>query len=68
MVGLNRDQPAIYKENSISEIATISSGQIRKYLHGEDMKDNDIQTKENKEDEEEPTGINETDELATTGL
>ena len=32
------------------------------------MEDHDIQTKENEEDEEEPTGINETDEPAVTGL
>jgi len=32
------------------------------------MEDHDIQTKENKEDEKEPTEINETDEQAATGL
>ena len=32
--------------------------EIRKYLHDEDMEDYDIQSKENEEDEEEPTGIN----------
>ena len=32
------------------------------------MDDHDIQIKENEKDEEEPTGINETDELAATGL
>ena len=28
MVGLNRDQPALYKEEAISEIATISKIQL----------------------------------------
>jgi len=32
------------------------------------MEDHDIHTKENEEDEKEPTGIKETDELPATGL
>ena len=32
------------------------------------MEDHDIQIKENEEDEKEPIGINETDELAATEL
>ena len=43
-------------------------GESEKYLHDEDKKDHDIQAKESVEDEEEPNGSNETDELAVSGL
>ena len=43
-------------------------GETEKYLYDEDMENHYIQAKENEEDKEEPTGINETDEQAVTGL